>query len=189
MPTAAAMTGITVKGQHRLRVTADVARLQQVMDALGIRDLTVPEGLDGQDVTVRIPPVVTMTYERDGQRAAQFMQAQTPEVLLPGSVDLKVLGEIGLRVLGLPATEAHQFAQAIDWHTTLLVPVPPAATSFKQVNINGAQGVEIERVVTNPETGNRTGIRILAWSADGRVFGIESVMGPQDVLQMANSVR
>jgi len=179
LPTAVSLVGIDVKGQQRLRVTADETRLRQVMDALSINDLNVPDGLDGEVVNVRIPAVVTMKYDRGGLPAARFLQAFSPEVALPDVIDLSALGEIGLRILGLPPIEAREFARAIDWQTTLLVPLPPGATSFKQVQVSGHPGVAIAR-----DGGN-----MVLWSADGRVFGIEGTLSALDTLRMAESLQ
>ena len=124
-------------------MTANSVRLQQVMDALGINDLTVPPGLDGHVVSARVPPVVMIRYDH-GDRRTRLYQARTPQLTLPDSIDVRALGEIGLRILGLAPAEAKQFAQALDWHTTLVLPVPPNASSFRQVNIGGHLGVLIE---------------------------------------------
>jgi hypothetical protein len=187
-PTSVLLAGIQVKGQQRLRATADASRLRQVMEALAITDLEVPEGLDGQVVNVRIPPVVMMRYERGGAFAVDFLQAQSPEVSLPDGVNLSALGEIGLRILGLSPIEAREFAQSIDWHTTLLLPIPAAATSFKQVTIDGQPGVAVERVRPLPD-GRRSTSSSYLWSRDGRVFVMNGVLSTIDMLKMAESLK
>jgi hypothetical protein len=115
------------------------------------------------------------------------MQAAKPEVLLPSDVDLPALGEIGLRILGLPPGEAREFAQAIDWQSTLLVPVPPAATSFRQVDVNGAGGVAIERTVVRAAGGAET-VHLMFWSAGDRVLALEGTFAFLELLQMARSI-
>ena len=138
----------TVVGERVVRVTANSQRLQQVMDALGINDLTVPAGLDGQIVNVRVPPVVMIRYDHGGRRTRLY-QARTPQLTLPESINVQALGEIGLRILGLAPSEAKQFAQAMDWHSTLIVPVPPNASSFRQVDVGGHLGVHIQHQPPN----------------------------------------
>jgi len=170
------------------QITAETRPLQDVMDTLSITDLSIPDGLDGQIVTVRVPPSVVVKYEQ-GPRVTRFYQARTPQVSMPASVDLAALGEIGLRIIGLSAHDANQFSRAIDWQTTLLVPVPPMVSSFKQVDINGHSGVSLERWVPSPTATNRTAVHVVLWAADGRVFGIESTQRAEDVVLMANSVR
>ncbi len=173
-----------VVGERVVRITADSARLQQVMDALGITDLTVPPGLDGRVINVRVPPVVMIRYDHQNNRRTRLFQAVTPQVTLPDNIDLPALGEIGLRILGLPSAEAKQFADAIDWHTTLVVPVPPNASSFRQVDINGNRGVLIEH-----QPRNQSPTATIVWSTPERVFALVSIQGAAEAMAMAMSVR
>src|SRR5262245_34431104 len=103
-PVGMEISRIQVSGEHAMRVTADTTLLKQVMEALAINDLEVPEGLDGQRVTVRVPPAahVEFTGQDHGvQRHAVLVQARHPEVSFPAGTDLTALAEIGLRVLGV----------------------------------------------------------------------------------------
>jgi hypothetical protein len=173
-----------VMGERVVRVTADNQRLQQVMDALGINDLTVPAGLDGHVINVRVPPVVMIRYDHQNGRRSRLFQARTPQLTLPNSIDVQALGEIGLRILGLPPAEARQFAHAIDWHTTLVVPVPPNATSFQQVDIGGHRGVLIQH---QPQ--NQSPTSTIVWSTPERVFAVVSIQHVSEAMAMATSVR
>jgi hypothetical protein len=173
----------SVMGERVVQINASAVRLQQVMDALGITDLTAPAELDGQIVNVRVPPVAMVRYEH-AKRRSRFFQARVPQVTLPSSVDLAVLGEIGLRILGLSPADARQFAQAIDWHSTLLVPIPAGVSSFRQVSINGRPGIMLLH-----QPPNESPTSVLLWSTSDRVFGIVSIAGVEDVLAMAESVR
>jgi hypothetical protein len=173
-----------VVGERVMRVTANSQRLQQVMDALGIKDLTVPAGLDGQVVNVHVPPVVMIRYDHQNGRRSRLFQARTPQLTLPNSIDVQALGEIGLRILGLPPAEAKQFAHAIDWHTTLVVPVPPNASSFQQVEIGGHRGVLIQH-----QPRNQSPTSTIVWSTPERVFALVSIQGVADAMTMATSVR
>jgi hypothetical protein len=173
-----------VVGERAVRITADSQRLQQVMDALGINDLAVPPGLDGRVIDVRVPPVVMIRYEHQSGRRTRLFQARMPDVAVPDAIDLPALGEIGLRILGLPPAEAKAFAGAIDWHTTLVVPVPPNATSFQQVDINGRRGVLVEH-----QPRNQSPTTTIVWSTPERVFALVSIQGVADALTMATSVR
>jgi hypothetical protein len=109
-------------------------------------------------------------------------------VTLPRGVDLPTLGEIGLRVLGVDSHEAHRVAAAIDWHSTLLVPIPPDAASFRQVDVSGAQGIAIEGPVITV-AGRRQRISQVAWSTGDRVFAIRGTLALRELLVMANAVR
>jgi hypothetical protein len=182
LPEKTSVMETAVVGERVIRVTASGVRLQQVMDALGINDLTVPAGLDGHIVNVRIPPVVMIRYDH-GKGRTRLFQARTPQLTLPDNINVQALGEIGLRILGLGPAEAKQFAQTIDWHSTLIVPVPPTATSFRQVTINGHVGVLIQH-----QPRNQAPTSMVAWSTAERVFALVSIDAVETVLAMANSI-
>jgi hypothetical protein len=183
LPDGTQVLETAVAGERAVRVTASSVRLQQVMDALGIDDLTAPAGLDGHIVNVRVPPVVMIRYDHGGRRTRLY-QARTPQLTLPDRINVQALGEIGLRILGLASADAKQFAQAIDWHTTLIVPVPPNASSFRQVNLGGHLGVLIQH-----QSPNQSPTSTIVWSTSDRVFVLASIQELQQVLAMASSVR
>jgi hypothetical protein len=165
-----------------VRVTADAVRLQGVMDTLGITDLEVPPGLHGQTLTVEVPPVVMLRYRHD-RLHTRFLQAPSPAVALPAGVELAALGEIGLRILGLAPEEARQLAQSIDWTSTLLVPLPPTAQSFRRMDVNGHPAVAIQH-----QPPDQSPTSMILWSDDDRVFALMSLQNMSQVVQMALSV-
>jgi hypothetical protein len=183
LPSNTQVIETAVMGERVVRVTASSVRLQQVMDALGIDDLTAPAGLEGQVVNVRVPPVVMIRYDHGGRRS-RLLQARTPQLTLPDSIDVRALGEIGLRILGLGQAEAKQFAQAIDWHSTLVMPVPPNASQFRQVNINGHLGVVVDH-----QPRGQSPTHTIIWSTPERVFALVSIVEYEQALAIANSVR
>ena len=180
VPPGLVMARIEMTGQHTARVKADTRKLQDVLDALGITDLRAPDGLDGQLATVRVPPIVRVVYANGDQEVA-FSQARSPEITLPSGMNLSALGEIGLRIVGLDAGEAHTLAQAIDWQGTLIVPVPAGVSSFRQVAIRGNRGLLVAST-------QRRDIKAVVWSARGSVYGITGALNDQRMLQMADSV-
>ena len=183
LPNDSRIIETAVMGERVVRITASAVRLQQVMDALGITDLSAPAALEGQVVNLRVPPVVMVRYEH-GKRRSRLFQAQAPQVTLPTNVDLATLGEIGLRILGLSPGDAQSFAHAIDWHTTLLVPVPPNVSSFRQITIGGRPGILLQH---QPPSQSET--TVVLWSTTDRVFALVSIHGLDQVLTMADSVR
>ena len=189
LPEGAVQTAMSVGGRNVARITADTTRLKQVLGALGLSDLEVPDELDGETAMITVSPMVLTGYEQ-GERKASFIQGPMPEVLMPAGVDLAQLGEIGLRVLGMPADEARTFAKSVDWRTTFLVPVPPMATRFRQTLVGASRGIVIEGPIRDPETKAEKGNwNLLLWSQSGRVYGIRSTMRLSDVMAMANSLQ
>ena len=181
---------VMVSGESRVRVTVATKPLREAMDLLGITDLELPAGLDGQVIEARLPSAVVQKFHSSGKRRAALVQAESPEVSLPPGTDMKRLGEIGLRVLGVRPDEARRLAGVIDWNSTLLVPVLASATHFQQVSVNGARGVMLQTTSTaTPDGSDRGPGSVLMWTRNGRVYALLGNVGDVDMVQMAESVR
>jgi hypothetical protein len=176
-------TDITVGGGNAVRVTASTAKLEALLADLGLGDVLVPAGLDGAEITVRVPPIAVATYDNGGAMA-HLAQARSPEVLFPAGLDLGALAEIGLRILGLDADEAYRLAYSVDWRSTLLVPVPTNAARFRQVDVAGHGGLSIEAVREDGHFEN-----VLLWSLDDRVLVLSGPLAPLELLEMAQSLQ
>lgn len=178
-----------VTGQGAARLTLHADRLQHVLDALAITDVRVPPGLDGQIITVHVPASVIQRYT-NGKRQLTVIQAPSPEVSLPPGADLRQLGEIGLRVLGLDPDEAHRVAATVDWRSTLLVPVPANAASFRQVDVNGHKGLLIRMEGDGSGVGpkGQRGAMVM-WTEGERVLAVQSNLSNESVLEVAQSLR
>lgn len=189
LPNGLALDTVTVTGEGRVRLGTSTRRLRELLDALDLRDVEVPPGLDGQDLNVHMYPVVALRYSA-GKRQLTLVQSRSPEVSVPSGVDLARLGEIGLRVLGMDAGEARRMASSIDWRSTLLVPVPTNASAFNQVTVRGNPGLLVTTVRprTDGGAGKREG-RVLLWTEGDRVFALEGTADGQDLVQIAESVR
>jgi hypothetical protein len=167
------------------RITANTARVERILSSLDINDVTLPAGLNGQTATVHISPSVVLKWQQDGKRL-ELLQSPSPRVDLPPGTDLATLGEIGLRVLGLSRDDAYRFAQNIDWRTTLLVPVPANAASFREVNVRGGSGLLLELT----QTGSRRHAgSLLLWSDGTQVFALSGAVSSAELLEMAQSVQ
>jgi hypothetical protein len=186
LPNGLALDTVAVTGEGRAQLGASSTRLREVLDALGLRDVQVPANLDAQDITVHTYPVVAQSYRSEKHRLA-LLQSRNPEVSMPAGVDLPRMGEIGLRILGMDAGEAHRLAQSIDWRSTLLVPVPTTATAFRQVTVKGNSGL---LVTSSGERGghSRAG-GVLLWTEGDRVFALRGTLGASDLMEVAESVR
>jgi hypothetical protein len=187
LPPGFTLTSIEVRGEHEFSVQGNTEKLQSVLDALGITDVSVPTALDGQTVSIRIPPVARLVYD-DGQRQVTLTQSQSPVIALPAGVDVASLAEIGLRLLGLERAEAYRFAQSVDWRSTLLVPVPAATATFHQVEVQSGTGLVIEAGQAREGLGGRGGSLVL-WSNADTVYALGGPVRSTDTLQMAQSVQ
>jgi len=184
LPEGTTLVKTEVSGASAVKVTADVNRLQEVMDALSIDDLEIPAGLHGQVVDIDISPIVFTSYVVPVTDAdIRLVQARVPDVRLPASVDIAALGEIGLRILGLDRKGAHEMAQVIDWETTVLVPIPPDGR-FRQVNVAGQPGLLVEKQV-------KTGLprSVVLWSTGDRAYVLTGQVHGDQLVSIASSVQ
>lgn len=178
-------------GQGSARLTVHADKIQHVLDALGIDDVHVPMAMDGQTITLHMPTSVVQKYT-SGEHTLAVIEANSPEVSLPPGADLRQMGEIGLRVLGLDAGEARRLAGTIDWRGTLLVPVPANATSFRTVDVNGHPGLFVRmnpEPATAPDGHRRRSGTMVMWSEGGRVFAVQGDIGSETVLEVAQSLQ
>jgi hypothetical protein len=190
LPSGFSADTVTVTGEGRARFGVTTSKLQDVLNALDLRDVVVPAGLDGQRIDVHIYPSVQQRFRgtSSGSRLS-LIQSRNPDVMLPSGVDLPRLGEIGLRILGVDAGEARRMAGAIDWRSTLVVPVPLNASSFRQVNVHGNPGLLVEMAERKgPDGGTRRGGVVLLWTEGERVFALQGTVGDRDMVQVAESV-
>jgi hypothetical protein len=175
-----------------LELIADTALLQDILDALALRDVVVPQRLNGAVVKVHLPPRVITKYQRNGTGQALFVQAASPEISLPPGVHLPEIVEIALRILGMSLDEARQYAYSIDWHGTLLVPVPSDVASFREVEVGNSKGLLIESAGhRKPDGSGRLRTEqgsMLLWSDNGKVFSLGGTINKTDLLQMANAI-
>jgi hypothetical protein len=194
VPNGYSSTGFMASSEMAARITINTAGLQAVLDTLGLPDVELPQGLDGQTATVRLPPVVTQTFINrdfvvpDGEvieRSVHVIQAQSPDVSFPAGLDLSKLAYAGLRVLGMSRDEAYRMSVTIDWRTTLIVPVPAKAVAYRPINVAGNEGLLIEGLAA----GERLPGGMLMWSAGGETFAITGPVSGEELLEIAQTLQ
>lgn len=189
VPSGYAADPIEVAGEGRVRLIADAQRLRAVLETLGLHDVPVPPGVDGQPVEVHLWPVVSQRWKSENGGVLSLVQSRSPEVGMPSGVDLRQLGELGLRVLGLDAGEARRVAGTIDWQSTLVVPVPVGASEFREVTVRGSKGLLV--TVQRPrETGKGTReSSVLMWTENDQVFALAGTRSQVQIMTIAESLR
>jgi hypothetical protein len=177
---------VQVSGPSAVRVMANTARLAQILTTLNIDDVSIPQGLDGRSANIRIAATVVLKWQHEG-RTVELLQSPGPQVDFPSGTDLPALAEIGLRILGLPRNDAYRFAQSIDWRTTVLVPIPANAASFRQVSVQGGSGLLVELA----DAGGRRHPpgAVLLWSDGTQVFALRGTVGAAELLEMAQTLQ
>ena len=188
LPVGMEQQSIEVGGGSTARITLSVPMIKQVLDSFAIDDLVVPEQIDGESATVRVPVVVKIAYS-DAKRHVILLQARQPEATFPAGTDLSRLAEIGLRVLGVESAEAHRFAQSFDWRTTLILPVPSDVATFHQIDVQGNQGLLIQRAVRVGTARLPPMESRVLWAAGGSVYTLMGDVRPAELFEMAQSMQ
>jgi len=187
LPEGMTADSVFVEGEGAMRLSVSEAKLRSLLDRLELHDVTVPSGLDGRWIDVKRPPIVIQKF-RSPRRNAVLVEARSPEVSVPSGWDVERLAEIGLRVLGLDAGEARRIARTTDLRSTLLVPVPTNASTFRQVTVHGQPALMITTTGESSADGHRRDGAVLMWTEGDRVFCIQGNVTPGELMQMAESL-
>src|ERR1700732_4854345 len=133
---------LVVSGEHKVNVTVDRARLQEIVNEAGHPDLSLPQSLDGSSLAVQIPRSVNIQYGTcPGPSTAtnaiasnitgptptttqfsdcvRLREGPSPIVKVPSSLDVRNLAQIGLETGGMTPSQAHDFLETVDWKSTL----------------------------------------------------------------------
>ncbi len=189
LPSALDQPKLRVQDGVDIKLQVDLARIQAILDAAGRSDIRLPQALDGSNVEFVIPPMVTAEYGSSSYGADYVMLVQlaSPTVDAPAGINLAQIGEAMLQLLGLSPAEARHFARSIDWSSTLVIPMPTDAGSFRDVNVDGTQGVLIE---SRPQSRSmrRTQYTLL-WQKNDVVYGLVWWNDATRGIEIANSLR
>jgi len=184
LPEAPAERKITVRDRTLLSMQVNVDALRQLLTIAGIDDVTLPDALGDEPITVDVGAWAAQRYAGQDWRI-ELYQGRSPDVTLPEGVNLATLGRIGLRVLGMSEAEAETISRQIDWTSTLVVPIPPQVQDVRSVTVNGHDGL---LVGTSEEDGQGW---LLYWQEDELFYILEAsgALSDDAVLAAANSLR
>ena len=106
----------------------------------------------------------------------------------PAGLDLLKLAYAGLRVLGMSRDEANRRSVTIDWRSTLIVPIPSRALSYRPINVSGNEGLLIQGIENDGSGGSLVG-GALMWSAGGETFAVAGAVSPEALLEIAQTLQ
>jgi len=160
-------------------VTLDVARARDFLSNLGIQFASLPDPAESPTVTVTldVPASVVQVYT-NGEQKLVVAEMESPELLLPESIDAELLREDLLALPGLPPELVAQIRAVRNWRETLIIPVP-ADASTQQVTLHGVSGLLIE---------SAEGSAVL-WQKNGVLHIVGGTVDGETVLSAAKSVR
>lgn len=136
-------------------------RLQSILDESGRSDLQIPANVDGATISLRVPTGILAKYGHCGNLGARFkgetgentprqrpdstclalMELPSPVVSAPPNLNPSEIAQVALQFMGMSSNDAANFTQTVDWTSTLVFPVLRGQTTYKQMPVNGNEGV------------------------------------------------
>jgi len=178
---------VSVAGPGAFHMTLDVDKIRALLEAAGRSDIQVPNSVTGSTVAVYVPKSVHLSYGNctpDGTDCVRVVEVPSPTVSVPPGMDMMVLGEAVLQIMGMNSGDAHAFAQSVDWSYTLVVPVPRRQSTVQPVSVDGATGTLIEV----PATARSISQYDLFWVKDGVLFSVSGRGDASEAISAANAM-
>jgi len=182
LPGGLGENGIYVKGYSRAEMRFTGEGLAMILDMADMDPTQIPADLDEGIITVDIPAVVRIENQWGNHQVLQVWQ---PTVEYPDGVDPSVIGEAGLRLMGIPKDQARRISQSIDWTSTVLLPVPSEITQVHELEIGGEPAVLL--LPRNTGEGDAEP-RALMWQKDDVVYLVTGHGSREQIVQTAESM-
>jgi hypothetical protein len=197
---------LVVSGEHKVNVTVDRKRLQEIVSEAGHPDLVLPPSLDGASLSVQIPrslnaeygtcpgpttatnaithnitgPTPTTTQYSD---CVRLREGPSPIVNVPSGLDVGNLAQIGLETGGMTPSQARDFLQTVDWKSTLTMSVPRFLRSYQEVKVAGARGTLFGM------SGKRGPGYTLIWAKNGIAYTLTGFGDSSQAVGLADSLK
>ena len=201
---------LVVEDGMNATLKVDLARVRAILNLAGRSDIQLPDALDGANVEFDVPPSVVAEYDCPNSQLGEvapkpdssqlprtlapapncitLIQLASPTVNTPPGADLSQVGQAMLELVGLSPAEAQHFAQTIDWSSTLVIPLPQDAASFRDVTVDGAPGVLIQSNARS-SGGPRMTHYALLWEKNGAVYSLAGTGDATRGIEIANSLK
>jgi len=185
LPKGTLLREVAVESGPRAELTVDGATASAMLQALGVEGVELPEG--DLAFSADFGAIVYQEYQDDtGSWTLSLVQMPSPMVTYPGELDPAVIGEAGLRALGLPEEDVRRLAGAIDWTSTFVIPLPTNAATYHEVEVSGVTGLMVEQQMSK----TRAPDAVLLWQKEGIIYALQAKnVSARELLRVANSVQ
>jgi len=195
---------ISIMNGSAFTLTIDRAKVEALLDEAGRSDLVLPASIDGAEISVNVPTGVSVAYgtcpspsadgdgfdtNASGSRARRYAdcvilaQIPSPTVAAPANVNVPQLAQIALEFTGMTSEQAAAFTDTVDWTSTLVIPIPKNAATYKQIPVDGVTGTLIQRPSDDSPQ------YALLWVKDGIIYTIAGLgSNSGQAIEMANSL-
>lgn len=199
------LESLEVQPGGRAEFVVDTSRIQAILDEIGRADIQIPALVNGATVKLDIPDSITAQYgeckfdiepiresgyDPDSPAFPQMLgcttlsQIPSPTIDAPPGLNLSEFGEAYLQLLGMNPEEAAEFAQRVDWSTTFVVPLPMSSATYKEINVDGVEGVIILQDFQESTTQY-----MLMWVKDGITYVLAGPGTASTALNIARSLK
>lgn len=186
-------TTLNVLDSSAMQFQVNVEGARQMLEMLDIHDVTVPDALGNEPITVEMSPLVAARYACE-RGSYTLIQGHSPSVSVPDGVDLAEPGRALLRLLGVEPYQADILSKEIDWGSTLVFPFPANLDTIRQVTVNGVDGLLTDGSDWDEDSGHGhrryRNHNQLYWQQDDMFYVLmgENV-GSSDLMEAAESVQ
>lgn len=115
--------------------------VNQLIEGLGGTKF-LPEEIDGKSFTIEVPQTVAIHYVNPEGKRLFICEGKSPEIKVPGEVNIEDLRDAVLELPVLPRELKSQLAGIRDWQHTLVIPNIEGAT--QEVTVKGKKGVFVQ---------------------------------------------
>jgi len=199
-PRLSAVEGQTlwVKGGMKAVFTINQPKIQELIDTAGM-NVQLPAEVNGKDVNADVPSAVVAnsgscpmeetaaeTAKESGASSfptcTSFVQMPSPTIDTPPGLDMNSLGAAMFQFLGVPADQAAQLSQKIDWTSTLVLPIPQGGqVKYQDVQVDGVTGTFLQEEGQNSYA--------LIWVKNGMLYGLHGPGSLSDAMKYVGSLK
>ncbi|MGE5396218.1 MAG: anti-sigma factor family protein, partial [Chitinophagales bacterium] len=112
---------INVQKSPEMSLNLNVAKVNQTITSLGGTQL-LPEDLQDKTFNIKIHPVISMLYFKNGEPAVTLSASRSPEMEVPGGVDVLAVRDALLSLPFWPDNVKQQLQGIDDWQHTMVLP-------------------------------------------------------------------
>jgi hypothetical protein len=156
------------------------ANINSVLKSLGSRKL-LPEELDGKVFHIHFSRVFKLKYHLGNERQVMLTQLKSPEVEVPGDVDVDELYNALIDLPVFPADLRNQLRSIRDWKNTLYLPVVNGETA--EIRING------KKAFIHTSNRRRQRYTDLVWLDRGIIHTLSGNIEPAEAVNIAGSMK
>ena len=178
LPGGDAVHSIYVKGRTAFGLQATREALELVVALAGMDPVRVPDAFEGGTVRFEFASAVRLKGLR-----FELLQVWQPVATYPEALDPALVGEAGLRLMGVPEREAARLASSIDWASTLVLPVPDELIEIRELEVAGSPAV-----LMKPRQREERGSAVLIWQRDDVLYVLSCMLDAERMLKVAESM-